>query len=77
MNVQFRLLDKADKEISKLPRSVKGASYDFQRKFREDPDQGPLAAVRRRHPRTRFTGDLLAWPSKPFPADTTGGALKR
>lgn len=38
MSVQLRLLDKADKEILKLPRSVKGAIYDFQRKFRENPD---------------------------------------
>jgi len=37
MKVELRLLDKADKEISKLPRAVKGAIYDFQRKFREDP----------------------------------------
>ena len=37
MSVQLRLLDKADKEILKLPRAVKGAIYDFQRKFREDP----------------------------------------
>src|SRR6478735_8349371 len=42
MSVQLRLLDKADKEISKLPRSVKGAIYDFQRKFREDPNSGGL-----------------------------------
>jgi hypothetical protein len=33
----LRLLDKADKEILKLPRSVKGAIYDFQHKFRKDP----------------------------------------
>jgi superfamily I DNA/RNA helicase len=37
MSVQLRLLDKADKEIGKLPRAVKGAIYDFQRKFRDDP----------------------------------------
>lgn len=42
MSVSLRLLDKADKEISKLPRSVKGAIYDFQRKFREDPNLGGL-----------------------------------
>jgi superfamily I DNA/RNA helicase/mRNA-degrading endonuclease RelE of RelBE toxin-antitoxin system len=42
VNVSLRLLDKADKEILKLPRSVKGAIYDFQRKFREDPDSPGL-----------------------------------
>jgi superfamily I DNA/RNA helicase/mRNA-degrading endonuclease RelE of RelBE toxin-antitoxin system len=42
MNVQLRLLDKADKEILKLPRAVKGAIYDFQRKFREDPNSHGL-----------------------------------
>ncbi|MET9398445.1 UvrD-helicase domain-containing protein [Kitasatospora sp. NPDC002965] len=35
--VTLRLLDKADKEILKLPRSVKGAIYDFQHKFKENP----------------------------------------
>lgn len=34
---RLRLLDKADKEILKLPRAVKGAIYDFQHKFRNDP----------------------------------------
>ena len=34
----LRLLDKADKQIRKLPQSVKGALYDFQYKFRENPD---------------------------------------
>ena len=42
MSVQLRLLDKADKEILKLPRAVKGAIYDFQRKFREDPNSNGL-----------------------------------
>jgi len=42
MSVQLQLLDKADKEINKLPRPVKGAIYDFQRKFREDPDANGL-----------------------------------
>jgi superfamily I DNA/RNA helicase/mRNA-degrading endonuclease RelE of RelBE toxin-antitoxin system len=42
MSVQLRLLDKADKEIAKLPRPVKGAIYDFQRKFREDPNSNGL-----------------------------------
>src|ERR1700761_376675 len=42
MNVQLRLLDKAAKEIGKLPRAVKGAIYDFQSKFRDDPDSPGL-----------------------------------
>jgi superfamily I DNA/RNA helicase/mRNA-degrading endonuclease RelE of RelBE toxin-antitoxin system len=42
MSVQLRLLDKADKEIFKLPRTVKGAIYDFQRKFRDDPNSNGL-----------------------------------
>ncbi|BCL23630.1 UvrD-helicase domain-containing protein [Streptomyces tuirus] len=35
--VTLRLLDKADKEILKLPRTVKGAFFDFQHKFRSTP----------------------------------------
>ncbi|MEN8653392.1 UvrD-helicase domain-containing protein [Streptomyces sp. 21So2-11] len=35
--ISLRLLDKADKEILKLPRSVKGAIYDFQHKFKDNP----------------------------------------
>ncbi|WP_248965308.1 UvrD-helicase domain-containing protein [Sphaerisporangium perillae] len=38
----LRLLDKADKEILKLPRAVKGAIYDFQHKFRQDPESPGL-----------------------------------
>jgi superfamily I DNA/RNA helicase len=38
MSVQLRMLESADKEIAGLPRSVKGAIYDFQRKFRQDPN---------------------------------------
>ncbi|MFC5751075.1 UvrD-helicase domain-containing protein [Actinomadura rugatobispora] len=34
----LRLLQEADDEIRKLPRIVKGAIYDFQHKFRENPD---------------------------------------
>ncbi|TDE20483.1 DNA helicase, partial [Actinomadura sp. 6K520] len=34
----LRLLDKADKEIQKLPRVVKGAIYEFQHDFRKNPD---------------------------------------
>ncbi|PSK99012.1 UvrD-like helicase family protein [Murinocardiopsis flavida] len=33
----LRLLDKADKQIRALPRPVKGAIYDFQYRFRENP----------------------------------------
>lgn len=33
----LRLLDKADREIQKLPRIVKGAIYEFQHKFRKNP----------------------------------------
>ncbi|WEH18517.1 UvrD-helicase domain-containing protein [Streptomyces sp. VNUA24] len=35
--VTLRLLDKADKEILRLPRTVKGALFDFQHKFKENP----------------------------------------
>ncbi|WP_344244176.1 UvrD-helicase domain-containing protein [Actinocorallia libanotica] len=46
MNVQggatLRLLDKADKEILKLPREVKGAIYEFQHRFRKDPHSPAL-----------------------------------
>ncbi|MFD0776777.1 type II toxin-antitoxin system RelE/ParE family toxin, partial [Streptomonospora algeriensis] len=38
----LRLLDKADKEIRKLPRAVKGAIYDFQYKLRDNPDNPGL-----------------------------------
>ena len=38
----LRLLDKADKQIRKLDRSVKGALFDFQYKFRENPEQPGL-----------------------------------
>jgi hypothetical protein len=35
--VTLRLLDKADKEILRLPRTVKGALFDFQHKFKDNP----------------------------------------
>nr|WP_203610291.1 UvrD-helicase domain-containing protein [Streptomyces sp. SID8111] len=38
----MRLLDKADREILKLPRPVKGAIYDFQHKFKTNPDSAGL-----------------------------------
>jgi superfamily I DNA/RNA helicase/mRNA-degrading endonuclease RelE of RelBE toxin-antitoxin system len=34
---RLRLTERADKEIDKLDRSVKGAMWDFMRKFRQDP----------------------------------------
>ena len=34
---RLRLTEKADKEIDKLARPVKGAMWDFMRKFRQDP----------------------------------------
>ena len=34
---RLRLTEKADKEIDRLDRSVKGAMWDFMRKFRQDP----------------------------------------
>ncbi len=36
--VTLRILDRADKEIVKLSRAEKGAVYDFQRAFRQNPD---------------------------------------
>ncbi|MFD0471005.1 UvrD-helicase domain-containing protein [Nonomuraea thailandensis] len=48
----LRLLDKADKEILKLPRAVKGAIYDFQHKFRQDLNNPGLRFKRLEgHPR--------------------------
>lgn len=38
----LRMLDKAYEEVLKLPRAVKGAIYDFQHKFRENPDSPGL-----------------------------------
>ena len=37
MPVTLRMLEKAEKEIAKLDRNVKGAIWDFQGKFRRDP----------------------------------------
>lgn len=36
------MLDKAYDEVLKLPRAVKGAIYDFQHKFRENPNSPGL-----------------------------------
>ncbi len=37
MSVRLRLLDKADKDIARLDRPVKGAVWEFMSKFRQDP----------------------------------------
>ncbi|PSK95736.1 UvrD-like helicase family protein [Murinocardiopsis flavida] len=37
MSVTLRLLDRADSEIAKLPRNMRGAVWDFMHKFRIDP----------------------------------------
>ncbi|MBA9002715.1 UvrD-helicase domain-containing protein [Thermomonospora cellulosilytica] len=42
----LRLLYQADKEIQKLPRIVKGAIYEFQHKFRKNPDAPGLQLKR-------------------------------
>jgi superfamily I DNA/RNA helicase/mRNA-degrading endonuclease RelE of RelBE toxin-antitoxin system len=39
---RLRLTEKADKEIDKLARPVKGAMWDFMRKFRQDPSNPGL-----------------------------------
>jgi superfamily I DNA/RNA helicase/mRNA-degrading endonuclease RelE of RelBE toxin-antitoxin system len=39
---RLRLTEKADKEIDKLARPVKGAMWDFMRKFRQDPSSPGL-----------------------------------
>jgi mRNA-degrading endonuclease RelE of RelBE toxin-antitoxin system len=41
-NVTLRLLDKADKEILRLPRTVKDAIYDFQHRFKANPGSSGL-----------------------------------
>ncbi|MCM3882706.1 UvrD-helicase domain-containing protein [Frankia sp. R82] len=40
--VTLRILERADKEILALPRVVKGAVYEFQSKFRADPQHPSL-----------------------------------
>jgi superfamily I DNA/RNA helicase/mRNA-degrading endonuclease RelE of RelBE toxin-antitoxin system len=42
VSARLRLMDKADKEIMKLPRSTKGAVYEFMHKFRQDPSSPGL-----------------------------------
>ena len=39
---RLRLTEKADKDIDKLDRPVKGAMWDFMRKFRQDPSSPGL-----------------------------------
>lgn len=40
--VALRTMDKAEKEIAKLDRAVKGAIWDFHQKFRENPNHSGL-----------------------------------
>ncbi|MGW1881566.1 UvrD-helicase domain-containing protein [Streptomyces sp. NPDC001970] len=56
-NVTLRLLDKADKEILKLPRTVKGAIYDFQHKFKANPHSSGLRLK-------QLTGDTRLWSAR-------------
>ncbi len=61
--VHLRLLDKADREILKLDRAVKGAIYDFVHKFRRDPDSPGLQLKRLTGSRlfsARITADYRA-----------------
>ena len=39
---RLRLTERADKDIDKLARPVKGAMWDFMRKFRQDPSSPGL-----------------------------------
>lgn len=55
--VTLRLLDKADKEILKLPRSVKGAIYDFQHKFKASPNATGLKLQ-------QLKGDSRLWSAR-------------
>ncbi|WBO66996.1 UvrD-helicase domain-containing protein [Streptomyces camelliae] len=55
--VTLRLLDKADKEILRLPRAVKGALYDFQHKFKANPRATGLALKQLR-------GDSRLWSAR-------------
>ncbi|MGW3118744.1 UvrD-helicase domain-containing protein [Streptomyces sp. NPDC001107] len=56
-SVTLRLLDKADKEILKLPRSVKGALYDFQHKFKANPQATGLQLK-------QLKGDSRLWSAR-------------
>lgn len=55
--ITLRLLDKADKEILKLPRSVKGALYDFQHKFKANPQATGLKLQ-------QLKGDSRLWSAR-------------
>ncbi|MFI9599374.1 UvrD-helicase domain-containing protein [Streptomyces sp. NPDC052043] len=55
--VTLRLLDRADKEILKLPRTVKGAFFDFQHKFRTNPNTAGLKLQ-------RLKGDHRLWSAR-------------
>ncbi|MFJ8078153.1 UvrD-helicase domain-containing protein [Streptomyces sp. NPDC096176] len=57
VNVTLRLLDKADKEILKLPRTVKGAIYDFQHKFKANPQSSGLRLK-------QLAGDTRLWSAR-------------
>ncbi|MEV0524582.1 UvrD-helicase domain-containing protein [Streptomyces sp. NPDC050439] len=56
-SVTLRLLDKADKEILKLPRTVKGALYDFQHKFKSNPQATGLQLK-------QLKGDSRLWSAR-------------
>ncbi|MDT0442869.1 UvrD-helicase domain-containing protein [Streptomyces johnsoniae] len=55
--VTLRLLDKADKEILKLPRAVKGAFFDFQHKFKANPHTAGLKLQ-------QLKGDSRLWSAR-------------
>ncbi|WHX18582.1 AAA family ATPase [Streptomyces malaysiensis subsp. malaysiensis] len=55
--VTLRLLDKADKEILKLPRTVKGAFFDFQHKFKTNPHTAGLKLQ-------QLKGDSRLWSAR-------------
>lgn len=57
-SVTLRLLDKADKEILKLPRTVKGALYDFQHKFKANPQATGLQLKQLKQPAGAGAGKL-------------------
>ncbi|WP_329548249.1 AAA family ATPase [Streptomyces sp. NBC_01356] len=59
-SVTLRLLDKADKEILKLPRTVKGALYDFQHKFKANPQATGLQLKQLKQP----TGAGKLWSAR-------------
>ncbi|AZP17015.1 DNA helicase [Streptomyces aquilus] len=56
-SVTLRLLDKADKEILRLPRAVKGALYDFQHKFKTNPQATGLQLK-------QLKGDSRLWSAR-------------